>query len=85
MEGNVTGFISWEFNFSKKSLELLKQVAPDVTRVTVLRDTAIATGTSQFAEIQALQNRTAPIERSHLAAGLRARYSRPRRLYPQKG
>jgi putative ABC transport system substrate-binding protein len=35
-------------------LELLKQVAPDVTRVAVLRDTAIGTGTSQFAVIQAL-------------------------------
>jgi putative tryptophan/tyrosine transport system substrate-binding protein len=52
--GNVTGFISWEFNFSGKWLELLKQVAPDVTRVAVLRDTAIGTGTSQFAVIQAL-------------------------------
>jgi putative tryptophan/tyrosine transport system substrate-binding protein len=52
--GNVTGFVSWEFNFSGKWLELLKQVAPDVTRVAVLRDTAIGTGTSQFAVIQAL-------------------------------
>jgi putative tryptophan/tyrosine transport system substrate-binding protein len=52
--GNVTGFISWEFNFSGKWLELLKEVAPDVTRVAVLRDTAIGTGTSQFAVIQAL-------------------------------
>jgi ABC-type uncharacterized transport system substrate-binding protein len=52
--GNVTGFASWEFNFSGKWLELLKQVAPDVTRVAVLRDTAIGAGTSQFAVIQAL-------------------------------
>ena len=52
--GNVTGFVSWEFNFSGKWLELLKQLAPDVTRVAVLRDTAIGTGTSQFAVIQAL-------------------------------
>src|SRR5262249_51576303 len=46
--GNVTGFIVTEFNFSGKWLELLKQVAPDLTRVAVLRDTAIGTGTSQF-------------------------------------
>jgi putative tryptophan/tyrosine transport system substrate-binding protein len=52
--GNVTGFISWEFNFSGKWLELLKQIAPDLTRAAVLRDTAIGTGTSQFAVIQAL-------------------------------
>jgi len=35
--GNVTGFIVTEFNFSGKWLELLKQVAPDVTRVAVLQ------------------------------------------------
>jgi ABC-type uncharacterized transport system substrate-binding protein len=52
--GNVTGFMVTEFNFSGKWLELLKQVAPEVTRVAVLRDTAIGTGTSQFAVIQAL-------------------------------
>jgi putative tryptophan/tyrosine transport system substrate-binding protein len=52
--GNVTGFIVTEFDFSGKWLELLKQVAPDVTRVAVLRDTAIGTGTSQFAVIKAL-------------------------------
>jgi putative tryptophan/tyrosine transport system substrate-binding protein len=52
--GNVTGFIVTEFNFSGKWLELLKQVAPDVTRVAVLRDTTIGTGTSQFAVIKAL-------------------------------
>jgi putative ABC transport system substrate-binding protein len=52
--GNVTGFISFDFNLSGKWLELLKQVAPDVTRAAVLRDPAIGTGTSQFAVIQAL-------------------------------
>jgi putative ABC transport system substrate-binding protein len=43
----------WDFNFGGKWLELLKEVAPDVTRVAVLRDTAGA-GTTQFAVIQAL-------------------------------
>src|SRR5262249_22280406 len=46
--GNVTGFIVTEFDFSGKWLELLKQVAPDVTRVAVLRDTAIGTGTRTY-------------------------------------
>jgi putative ABC transport system substrate-binding protein len=52
--GNATGFISFEFSLSGKWLEVLKQVAPDVTRAAVLRDPAIGTGTSQFAVIQAL-------------------------------
>jgi ABC-type uncharacterized transport system substrate-binding protein len=52
--GNVTGFSQFEFGLSGKWLELLKQVAPDVTRVAVLRDPAIGSGTSQFAAIQAV-------------------------------
>ena len=51
--GNVTGFMVFEFSLSGKWLELLKQIAP-VTRVAVLRDPAIGTGTNQFAAIQAL-------------------------------
>jgi putative ABC transport system substrate-binding protein len=49
--GNVTGFMTSEFSLSGKRLELLKQIAPSVTRVAVLRDTTIA-GTSEFAAIQ---------------------------------
>jgi putative tryptophan/tyrosine transport system substrate-binding protein len=52
--GNVTGFMVFEFSLSGKWLELLKQIAPGVTRVAVLRDPAIGTGTSQFAAIQAV-------------------------------
>ena len=52
--GNVTGFMVFEFSLSGKWLELLKQIAPAVTRVAVLRDAAIGTGTSQFAVIQAV-------------------------------
>jgi putative ABC transport system substrate-binding protein len=52
--GNVTGFMVFEFNLSGKCLELLKQIAPDVTRVAVLRDPTIGTGTNQFAAIQAV-------------------------------
>jgi putative ABC transport system substrate-binding protein len=50
--GNVTGFSQFEFGLSGKWLELLKQVAPDVTRAAVLRDPATGTGTSQFAVIR---------------------------------
>jgi putative ABC transport system substrate-binding protein len=52
--GNVTGFMGFEFNFSAKWLELLKEVAPGVTRAAVLRDTAVGSGTSQFAVIHAV-------------------------------
>ena len=52
--GNVTGFMVFEFSLSGKWLELLKQIAPAVTRVAVLRDSAIGSGTSQFAVIQAV-------------------------------
>jgi putative tryptophan/tyrosine transport system substrate-binding protein len=52
--GNVTGFMDFEFALSGKLLELLKQVAPDVTRAAVLRDPTMGTGTSQLAAIQAV-------------------------------
>ena len=55
--GNVTGFMVFEFSLSGKWLELLKQIAPAVTRVAVLRDSAIGSGTSQFAVIQAVARR----------------------------
>jgi putative ABC transport system substrate-binding protein len=52
--GNVTGFMNFEFSMGGKWLELLKQIAPSVTRAAVLRDTAEGSGTSQFAAIQAV-------------------------------
>jgi len=51
--GNVTGFMNFEYSISGKWLELLKQIAPGVTRVAVLRDATQGSGTSQFAVIQA--------------------------------
>ncbi len=51
--GNVTGFLNFEYSTSAKWLELLKQIAPGVTRVAVLRDPALPTGTGQFGVIQA--------------------------------
>jgi putative ABC transport system substrate-binding protein len=52
--GNATGFIQFEYSLSGKWPELLKQIAPDVTRVAVFRDTAITSGIGQFAVIQAM-------------------------------
>jgi putative ABC transport system substrate-binding protein len=52
--GNATGFTSFEYGLSGKWLELLKQIAPDVMRVGVLRDPAIAAGTGLFGAIQAM-------------------------------
>src|SRR5262245_25499565 len=51
---NATGFMSYEFSLSGKRLELLKQIAPGVTQVAVLRDPTQGGGTSEFAVIQAM-------------------------------
>ena len=51
--GNVTGFMLFEYGISGKWLELLKEIAPGVTRVAVLRDATIPTGPAQFSVIQA--------------------------------
>jgi putative ABC transport system substrate-binding protein len=51
--GNTTGFILFEYSLSSKWLEMLKQIAPRVTRVAVFRDAAISSGIGQFAVIQA--------------------------------
>jgi putative ABC transport system substrate-binding protein len=50
--GNVTGFTSYEYSMSGKWLELLKEIAPAVKRVAVLRDPAVSAGTGQFGSIQ---------------------------------
>jgi putative tryptophan/tyrosine transport system substrate-binding protein len=50
--GNATGFMVWEFSIGGKWLELLKQIAPGVTRVAVLRDASQAFATSLFAAMQ---------------------------------
>ena len=50
--GNATGFINFEYSVGAKWLELLKAVAPGVTRVAVLRDAFITAGTGQFGAIQ---------------------------------
>jgi putative ABC transport system substrate-binding protein len=50
--GNATGFMVSEYGIAAKWLELLKEIAPNVTRVAVLRDPAIPTGPAQFGIIQ---------------------------------
>jgi putative ABC transport system substrate-binding protein len=52
--GNATGFTPYEYSISGKWLELLKEIAPRVTRAAVLRDTSIAVGLAQFGSIQAV-------------------------------
>jgi len=52
--GNATGFMSFEYSMGGKWLELLKQIAPGVMRVAVLRNAASPTGTAQFGVIQAM-------------------------------
>jgi putative ABC transport system substrate-binding protein len=52
--GNATGFMQFEYGLSGKWLELLKQIAPSVTRAAVLRDPAIPAGIGQFAIIQSV-------------------------------
>src|SRR5262249_56456165 len=50
--GNATGFTVYEYSMSGKWLELLKEIAPRVRRVAVLRDPAVASGTGQFGAVQ---------------------------------
>jgi ABC transporter substrate binding protein len=52
--GNAIGFILFEYTLSGKWLELLKQIAPGVTRAAVLRDAAMGAGPGQFGVIQAV-------------------------------
>jgi ABC-type uncharacterized transport system substrate-binding protein len=51
---NATGFTAFEYGMSGKWLELLKEIAPRVTRVAVLRDPEIAAGAGQFGAIQSV-------------------------------
>jgi len=50
--GNATGFTLYEYSLSGKWLELFKEIAPNLTRIAILRDPALAAGIGQFAAIQ---------------------------------
>ena len=52
--GNATGFMQFEYSLSGKWLELLKEIAPGVTRAGVFRDAATTAGIGQFAAIQSV-------------------------------
>jgi putative tryptophan/tyrosine transport system substrate-binding protein len=52
--GNATGFMSYEYTLSGKSLELLKEIAPGITRAAVIRDAAVSIGPAQLGVIQAV-------------------------------
>ena len=52
--GNITGFTLFEYGLSGKWPELLKQIAPGVTRAAVLRDATLKTAVGQFAAIEAV-------------------------------
>jgi putative tryptophan/tyrosine transport system substrate-binding protein len=52
--GNATGFSTFEYAIAAKWLELLKEIAPRLTRVAVLRDPTVSSGIGQFAAIQAV-------------------------------
>jgi len=52
--GNATGFTQFEYSMAGKWLELLKEIAPSVTRVAVLRNPSITSGVGQFGAIQSV-------------------------------
>ena len=60
--GNTTGFSAYEYSLSGKWLELLKEIAPNLTRVAVLRDPALAAGIRQFAAIEAMAPPSSGVE-----------------------
>jgi putative tryptophan/tyrosine transport system substrate-binding protein len=52
--GNATGFMQFDYSLSGKWLEMLKQVAPAVTRAGIIRDATVTSGIGQFAVIQSV-------------------------------
>ena len=60
--GNATGFAAFEYSLSGKWLELLKEIAPNLTRIAILRDPAIAAGIGQYAVIQAVAPQSFGVE-----------------------
>jgi putative ABC transport system substrate-binding protein len=60
--GNTTGFTAFEYSISSKWLELLKELAPNLKRVAVIRDPLIAAGIGQFASIQTLASSSSGLD-----------------------
>ena len=63
--GNMTGFTNFDYDIGAKWLELLKEIAPHVTRVGVIRDPSTTSGMAQFAAVQSVA-RTFGVEVSAL-------------------
>ena len=72
--GNTTGFMAFEYSISGKWLELLKEIAPNVRRLAVLRDPAVDAGVGQFAVIQSMLPSSA-VELSSIDTRMPARWS----------
>ena len=62
--GNATGFTLFEYSLSGKWLELFKEISPNLTRIAVFRDPALAAGIGQFAVIQAMAPQSFGVELS---------------------
>src|SRR5215212_2897093 len=60
--GNTTGFTAFEYSISGKWLELLRELAPNLKRVAVVRDPVIAAGIGQFAAIQTVASASSELE-----------------------
>src|SRR3954453_9241041 len=60
--GNTTGFTAFEYSISGKWLELLKELAPELKRVAVVRDPVLAAGIGQFAAIQTVASASSELE-----------------------
>ncbi len=75
--GNTTGFTAFEYSLSGKWLELLKEIAPNLTRVAILRDPALAAGIGQFAAIQAMAPSSLGVELTRSTCATPARSSAP--------
>jgi putative tryptophan/tyrosine transport system substrate-binding protein len=66
--GNTTGFSAFEYSISGKWIELLKEIAPNVTRAAVIRDPVLPAGIGQFAAIEALAPPSFGVELSPIDA-----------------
>jgi len=77
--GNTTGFVQFDYGISGKWLELLKEIAPGVTRVAALRDPATSAGQGQIGAIQAMAS-SFGVEVTQLMCATVARSSAPSRL-----
>jgi putative ABC transport system substrate-binding protein len=75
--GNTTGFSAFEYSISGKWIELLKEIAPNVTRAAVIRDPVLPAGIGQFAAIEALAPPSFGVELSPIDARDAGEIERP--------